>query len=413
MQPAECAQDEREILAAPHERPWLFSLLTAPAAVLFIGLVSGALSYLLRGEGVNPARAASIVALLTLPHTIYFLWGPITDFFVRRRTWLMVAAAAAAATLLVAFHQSRLASSWAVALIFLSACFGVLVVAACGGMMGTLRSETSRRRAGSFYQSGSLAFGAIAVFVLVSLSGHLQLGSLGWIVAVLIALPSLVALAAPAQFMVSEHTARQTAVRIWQEFKSTFLRWQAIPYTLLITLPMCSGAMIGLLPALAADYGVTGQQVAWINGLAGVILTAAGSLSAALIPIRIRAHIAYLLVGLINAATLAVLALGPPRPMVYFAGTALFLFTIGACYAMFTGVVLEFLGGSGKSGSARYSIINSLGNLPVAYMAYLDGRCYAHWGPRAMPAGDAILSAAAATLLLAHFIFSQRRKSAS
>ena len=45
-----------------------------------IGLVSGALSYLLRGEGVDPARAASIVALLTLPHTIYFFWGPITDF---------------------------------------------------------------------------------------------------------------------------------------------------------------------------------------------------------------------------------------------------------------------------------------------------------------------------------------------
>jgi PAT family beta-lactamase induction signal transducer AmpG len=410
MQLAESAPVEREIPFALHERPWLFSLLIAPAAVLSIGLVSGALSYLLRGEGVDPARAASIVALLTLPHTIYFLWGPITDFFMRRRTWLILAAAAAAASLLLAFHQSRLAASWAVALIFLGACLSEFVVAACGGLMGTLHSETNRRRAASSYQSGSLAFGAIAVFLLVSLADRLQLGSLGWIVAVLIALPSLAALAAPAQSLVSEHTARQTAARIWQEFKSTFLRWQAIPYTLLVTLPMCSGAMIGLLPALAADYGVTGQQVAWINGLVGVILTVAGSLSAALIPIRIRAPIAYLLVGLINAATLAVLALGPPRPMVYFAGTVLFLFTIGACYALFTAVVLEFLGGSGKSGSARYSIINSLGNIPVAYMAYLDGRSYARWGPRAMPAADAILSAAAATLLLAHFVFSRSQK---
>ena len=96
--------------------------------------------------------------------------------------------------------------------------------------------------------------------------------------------------------------------------------------------------------------------------------------------------------------------------MVYFASTVLFLFTIGAGYALFTGVVLEFLGGSGKSGSSRYAIINSLGNLPVAYMAYLDGSGYAHWGPRAMPAGDAILSAAAAALLLAHFIVSRRHK---
>ncbi len=395
---------------APRERPWLFSFLIAPDAVITLGLVSGALSYFLRIEGADPARAASIVALLSLPHAVYFLWGPLTDFFVRRRTWLMGSAVAAAAIFLLAFHRSRLGAPWTVALLFLGACIGELTVAACGGMMGTLRSETNRRRAGSFYQSGSLAFGAVTVFALVSLSRSLQLGSLGWIVAVLIALPSLAALAAPAQPLLSEHTARQTAARIWQEFRSTFLRPEAIPYTLLIIFPMCSGAMIGLLPALAADYGVTGRQVAWINGLGGGLLTVAGALAATLIPVRIRAPIAFLLAGLINAATLGILAFARPRPAVYFTGTVLFLFTIGSCWALFTAVALEFLGGSGKSGSARYSIINSLGNLPVAYMAYLDGRSYAHWGPRAMPAADAILSAAAATLLLAHFIFSRRHK---
>jgi PAT family beta-lactamase induction signal transducer AmpG len=171
--------------------------------------------------------------------------------------------------------------------------------------------------------------------------------------------------------------------------------------------------MIGLLPALAADYGVTGQQVAWINGLAGALLTAAGALAASLIPVRIRAPIAFLIAGLFNAATLAVLSLGPQTPTVYFIGTVLFLFSIGAGYALFTGVVLEFLGGSGKSGSARYAIINSLGNLPVAYMAYLNGRGYAHWGPRAMPATDAVLSTAAIVLLLALFVVTKRRQRTS
>jgi PAT family beta-lactamase induction signal transducer AmpG len=411
MQPAEVAQVESQIPPATHERPWLFNFLSAPAAVVAIGIVSGALSYLLRIEGVDPGRSASIVALLTLPHTIYFLWGPITDFWMRRRTWLILAACAAAATLLAAFHQPRLSSSAAIALIFLGACFGEFVVAACGGMMGALGSELNRRRSASFYQSGSLAFGAIAVFVLVSLSRRLPLASLGWIVAVLIALPSFFAFAAPAQSVISEHAARQTAARIWHEFKTTFLRWEAIPYALLVVSPCCSGSMIGLLPALAADYGVSGQQVAWINGVGGVMLTVAGAFSASLIPIRIRAPIAFMLTGLLNAASLAVLALGPQRPATYLAGTVLFLLTIGAGYALFTGVVLEFLGGSGKSGSSRYAIINSLGNLPVAYMAYLDGRSYAHWGPRAMPAADALITAAAVSILLAHFVFSRRRQS--
>ena len=393
----------------PHERPWLFTFLIAPDAVISIGLVGGAITYLLRDEGVAPGRAASIAALLSLPHAIYFLWGPLTDFWMRRRTWLLLAAAASAIAMVVAFHQPRLASPWAIGLLFLSACLGVFVVAACGGILGTLHSELSRRRASSFYQSGSLTFGAVAVFVLVTCSGRLSLSSLGWIVAAMIVLPSLAALSAPAQPLTSEQTARHTAARIWHEFRSTFLRWEAIPYTLLVASPCCSGAMIGLLTQLARDYGVTGYQVAWTNGLAGALLTSAGALAASLIPIRVRASIAFPIAGLVNSATLAIFAIGPLRPAVYFAGTVLFLFTIGAGYALFTGVALEFLGSSGKSGSSRYAIINSIGNVPVAYMTYLDGRGYALWGPRAMPAADAIITAAGCLLLLAHFV-SRRHK---
>lgn len=39
---------------------------------------------------------------------------------------------------------------------------------------------------------------------------------------------------------------------------------------------------------------------------------------------------------------------------------------------MFTAVVLEFLGDSGKSGSARYSVINPLGNVSALYMLQVD-----------------------------------------
>ena len=168
--------------------------------------------------------------------------------------------------------------------------------------------------------------------------------------------------------------------------------------------------MIGLLPELARDYGVSGAQVAWINGLGGALLTTAGALSAALIPVRVRAPIAYIGAGLANAGSLALLSLGPQRPWVYFAGTVLFLVTIGAAYALFTCVELDFLGESGKSGSSRFAIINSLGNLPVVYMTWLDGRGYARWGPRGMPGIDALVSAAGISLLLAHFVFSRRRK---
>jgi PAT family beta-lactamase induction signal transducer AmpG len=393
-----------EVPAVPLERPWVFGLLIAPMAVLSNGVIGGALFYLLLKQGVGAGRASGIVAFLNLPQTIYFLWSPITDFFIRRRTWLMVAASAAALAMLAAFHRSSLASPWAVALMFLSACLGQLVVAGSGGMMGTLQSEVNRRRAGSFYQSGSLAFGALAIFVLVSLSQRVELGLLGWIMAAMIALPSLAALAAPEQKTVGEFDFKKTFARIGHEFKGTFLRWKAIPYTLSMLFPMCSGSMIQLLPGLAHNYGISDQQVAWINGLGGAMLVSAGALSASLIPARMRAPEVYMISGIVNAATLVLLWQGPLKPWVYFSGTILFLFTVGAAYALFTAVVLEFLGGSGKSGSSRYSIINSMGNVPVVYMAYIDGASSERWGPRAASGADAILSVIGASILLAWFV---------
>jgi len=413
MPPAVRPEVETQFGAPSRERPWLFAFLIAPDAVISLGLASGALTFLLRNEGVMPDRAASIAALIALPHAIYFLWGPVTDFWIRRRTWLMIAAVAAAVTLVVAFHQRTLATAWAVRLLFLGACFGVVVAAACGGMMGTLTSETNKRRASSFYQAGSLAIGAVAVFLLLSNAERFSLSALGWMVAALIVAPALFALAAPPQSMVREHGAWETVVRVGREFKSTFLRWEAIPYTLMIVSPCASGAMIGLLPELARDFGVSGAQVAWINGVGGALLTTAGALSASLIPIRVRAPIAYFLAGLANAATLALLSLGPQRPAIYLASTVLYLFSIGAGYALFTCVVLDFLGGSGKSGSARYTIINSLGNVSVVYMTWLDGRGYALWGPRGMPGIDALVSAVVILILLGHFVFSRRRKTAN
>ena len=386
------------------ERPWLFGLLIAPMAVVSNGVIGGALSYLLRKQGVEPGRGAEIIALLNLPQTIYFLWSPVTDFWMRRRTWLMIASAAAGVAMLAAFRQPVLASPSAIALMFLSACFGQVVVASCGGMMGTLHGEVNRRRAGGFYQAGSLAFGAGAVFVLAMLAERMGYAWLGLITAAMIALPSFAAWATAEQESLSEDSFRKTFTKIWSEFKGTFLSWRAVPYTLAMLFPMGSGAMIQLLPGLAADYHISGQQVAWINGVAGSLLTAAGALAASLIPARVRAPIAYVLACFLNAATLIVLWIGPQKPGVYLAGAMLFLFTIGICYALFTAVVLEFLGHSGKSGSSRYSIINSLGNVPVAYMVLVDGKGYARWGARGMTGIDIVLSLLGGSVLLLFFL---------
>jgi MFS transporter, PAT family, beta-lactamase induction signal transducer AmpG len=393
------------------ERPWIFGFLIAPSAVVANGVVQGGtLAYLLSRQGIGSGDQSKLIDFLALPTIFYFLWSPITDFLVRRRTWLLIGGVLAGILMALGFHQPSLTSSGAEVLMLISACLSQLVVSACGGMMGALHSERSKRVAGSFYQAGSLGFGALSVSVLLWLSSRVSRDALGLAAATIIAVPALFALAAPPQDDISTGSFARTMGNILREFKATFLRWEAIPYTLCMLFPMASGAAISLLTGVAKSYGLNGDSVAWMNGLFGGLLMAAGSIAATAVPVRVSAPVAYLSAGVINAATLAVLWLGPMTPTTYLLGVTLYLLTVGFAYGFFTAVVLEFLGASGKSGSGRYSIINSLGNIPVLYMIRLDGWGGDHFGPRGLSATECVVGGLGGTLLLSYFLL--RRKPA-
>ena len=82
---------------------------------------------------------------------------------------------------------------------------------------------------------------------------------------------------------------------------------------------------------------------------------------------------------------------------------------MGAAYALFTALVLQVMGDAGKSGGTRYSMLVSVGNAPVAYMAWLDGRGYGRFGTKGLAGTDAVVSGLAALLFLAWFLWWRRR----
>jgi Na+/melibiose symporter-like transporter len=400
-----------EEITTAQERPWIFGFLIAPSAVVANGVVQGGvLAYLLSRQGIGSGAQSALISMLALPTMLYFLWSPITDFFIRRRTWLVVGALFAGILMALGFHQPNLTANSTKILMLISACFSQLCVSSCGGMMGALHAERSKRVASGFYQAGSLGFGAVSVSILLWLSSRTSRDMLGLAAFVLIISPALLAFAAPQQDEIATGSFAATMHNIWLEFKATFLRWEAIPYTLCMLFPMASGAAISLLPGVATSYGLNGDNVAWMNGLLGALLMGAGSLAATLVPARVSAPVAYLSAGVVNALTLAVMWFGPMTPATYLLGVTLYLLTVGFSYGLFTAVVLEFLGRSGKSGAGRYSIINSLGNIPVLYMIRLDGWGGDRFGPRGLSATECVLGTIGGALLLSYFLL--RRKSA-
>ena len=392
-------------LSPTDERPWIFGLLIAPSAVVANGVVQGGvLAYLLSQQGVGSGQQSHMIGLLALPTSLYFLWSPITDFFVRRRTWLLVGGLLAAVLMGLGFQWPSLSSRGAVVLMLLSACCSQLVVSSAGGMMGMLHSEATRRRASSFYQAGSTGLGALSAWGLMYLSPRISRGALGWVAAGMIGVPALAAMLAPRQETVADADLGATGRRIWGEFRSTFFRWDALPYTACMLFPGATGAAVSLLTGVAGQYGVNGDRVAWVNGLLGGLVMAAGSGAMAMLRSRMRATVLYMAVALVNCACVSVLWLLPMRPSTYYVGVLLYLFTVGSCYAAFTSVVLEFLGNSGKSGSGRYSIINSLGNVPVLYMIQVDGWGAERWGGRGIALAESVAGAVGAVVLLTWFL---------
>ena len=162
------------------ERPWIYGLMIGPSAVLANGVVQGGvLGYLLSRHGVGSGGQSHMIFLLALPTSLYFLWSPITDFFVRRRSWLLGGGLAAAALVGLAFQQKNLSGQMSMLLMLVSACCVQLVVSSCGGMMGAMGSEMVKRKASSFYQAGAMGFGALSAWMLVWLSSRVSQGTLG------------------------------------------------------------------------------------------------------------------------------------------------------------------------------------------------------------------------------------------
>ena len=130
--------------------------MSVPHAVVSGGVTGSLVSYLLRQQGVPPHYIANQRALLLLPGSLFFLWSPVTDFLLRRRTWFLASSAAAALAVMLALDMKSYASRGAVALLWIASCLILLGSAALGGLVSSLMRQDQKTRVGCFLQAGNL-----------------------------------------------------------------------------------------------------------------------------------------------------------------------------------------------------------------------------------------------------------------
>jgi hypothetical protein len=380
------------ISSAPTTRrwpaPWLFGVLILPLG-MYIGFLWTALPFLLAKAKVPVEDISRVAAILQLPPLLMFLWTPVVDVKLRRRTWLIFGALATAFSLwLTNVMLLRPRVGLITAILFVGGCVAALVAASGGGLMANLLSPAAQSSAAGWNQAGNFGGGVLGAAVVLWLTQRVAGSVVGLATAAMVALPALAALTLGEAPPASSHWFQGRLDQMGREFlsllRSPRRRWGVV----LAIAPCSTAAAQPLLPALASHYGVGANGVLWTNGVAGGILLAFGSLCTLVIPGAWDRRLTYAGAGLINAVGAFVL-LAANRPSTYYWGTLVYLLTAGLCNARFVALALDVIGTDVRDAGTWYSALLAASNIPIASMIWLEGMMFHRFGTHGLLWTDA------------------------
>ena len=396
-----------------HNPPALFSILVLPYA--FTSSVTVILMpYLLRKYNLSVDEIANIVVVASLPSIWSFLWSPLADIGMRKRSWVILSATGAGLASLAAILNVTGSSGGShalmTALLFLMNAFAGLLSSSCGALLTDMPAEL-RGRSSGFYQAGNTGGAAIGGGLFIWLADHASLPSVALMITALMIVPALAAL------VINERPPHGRALGphfadMGRDMKDLFRsRYTWIGLIFLLS-PVGSAAVGNLISGMGPDYHASGEVVLWASGVAGGLLSAFGCFLGGFIADKIGRMMSYALAGGLAAVCALYMAFAPATSMTYAVGYGCYAVSAGIAYAVFTAMVLDILGHRKHAAASGYAVLNSAGNLPIEYMTWLDGMGYGKWGARGLMTVDAAANGGFGIVLLviALFRFASRAK---
>jgi len=354
--------------------------------------------YLLRKYGMPVDRIAPIVAIAILPAIWSFLWSPLADTGLRRRSWALISALCAGVAAGVAILGIHGSATLLTALLFLSNAFVGLLSSACGALL-TVMPASMRGRSAGWYQAGNVGGGAIGGGAVIWLADHATLTVVALSISGAMILPALAAL------LIEEPPPVQHAIIPQLKGMAHDLRellrsprtWLGLVFFLS---PVGTAAIGNLISGLGPDYHTSGNEVMMVTGFAGGLLGAFGCYIGGFVADKMNRMVAYALAGGLAAIFGVWLASGPANGFTYGAGYSGYSIAAGFAYAVYTALLLDVIGKTKHAAAFAYSTLNASGNASIAYMTWVDGLGYKHWGARGLMATDAVANGGFMVVLL-------------
>jgi len=391
--------------------PFVFFLLILPFGVM-AGYLTVAVAYQLAKAGVSVEDIGALMAISVLPHICKFLWAPIVDTSFSRNTWYLIGSVASAVGIAAIGAIPKTTTFMSIlSLIVLVANIAVTLLGmAVQSMMSHCTLVDEKGCAAGWFQAGNLSGsglgGGAGLWIVEQASQSWEPG----MVLAAICLSCSIGLS----FFVVEPSVNKRAdemqrgiAQVAQEVLLVTRSRSGYLGLLILALPIGSGAASNLWSPMAADWDISANAVASVNGLLRGVISALGCIVGGHLCDRLNRKVAYLVFGVLMAVCAATMAIAPRRQETYIVFVMLYAFIAGLTYAGFSAVVLEIIGTG--AAATKYSLFASLASVPVAYMTLINGWSYALWGANVMLLIEAVFGLVGVLIYLGLATLSGRR----
>ncbi len=374
---------------------------------LATGFPSVALGYLGSRAGLDVSAVAGLVGMTFVAGGWKFLWAPVGDYTLSRKTWYVVSIAAVAIGLLAmtAVPLSKATVPLLSALILVTTVAATFSAFATEGLMAHNTTPATRGRAAGWFQSGNqfgqTAGGGIGLWLVVHAPAPWVGGLALATILCACALP-LIGLEEPPRALANASVGARIR-EAWRELADV-LRSRAGRIALILAiLPIGTGAAMFLFSAIAREFHASVDVVSSVLGLGGGVAIVAGCFVGGRLADRVAKPTAYAMSCGLGLVACVVMAWSPRTSGSYAATTLFYTFTLGMVTASFTGLVLAIIGETAAATKMNlFFAINTLFSLGMLRAA---GWAHDAWSTNGMLLTEALTGVAA----LAAFVLLARR----
>lgn len=355
------------------------------------GFVSIALPYQLIQNGFSVGQTAAVVAVGASASMLRFVFGPIVDTTLSLRKWYIISLLASIGALLVLATTPFTIKGITLLtiIVFISQIASNFLFLPVSGFMAKSIEERRKGLASGCLQGGMLlgtgAGGGAGLWLLT----HYGSGVSGIIMcAISVALGAAVFLIPDVKSSIEQKIQKEMLALGTSLF--AMLKVPVVLFIIILILaPIGSGGASNLWSAVAQDWKTDANTVALVTGVLNGLMGFFGCLAGGLIVDRWGVWVSYFVFGALCALVTFLMALLPMQPLFFIIGVSVYAFCLGLSCAGFTAIILFATGK--KHAATKYSLISSLGNLPVVLMIAFDGFTHDKFNSRYMLIGEAAI----------------------